>query len=119
MKPLSNSFSGFYPLPPQIRLSQTSQLNESGADITDPSVSSVEYGDLTIDNLYGENTEYVYDVTSYITAQMAIEENNENGLLLSPPAYTNVTNFNRLIVGDKVKTSAGIQLKLFYISVAK
>jgi len=122
VKPLNNSFNGFYPLPPQLRLSQTTQLNEFGTDITatnSAGTSETQYGDLYIDNLYGENTGYTYDITDYIVAQMAIEGNNKNGLLLSPPTPAYGTNFNRLIIGDKNNTSSGVQLKLYYISVAK
>lgn len=121
VKPVNNSFSGFYPLPPQIKLSQTTQSDEVGADITttNSSGTDIEYGDLTIDNLYGEKTEYTYDITNYIISQMAIQENNKNGLLLSPPTPAYAADFNRLILADKQKSPGSVQLKLYYISVTK
>lgn len=122
VKPTNNSFNGFYPLPPQIRLSQTTQFNDFGADITTTNTSGTsvtEYGDLFIDNLYGATTGYTYDITNYIVNQMSISENNENALLLSPPTPAYGADFNRMIVGNKEKTTPGVQLKLYYISVNK
>ncbi len=78
IKPVTGSFGGFYPLPPKLRLSETTQLNELGTDVstTVTGTSAVEYGDLYIDDLYGQNTGYTYDITSYITTQMAVTANN-------------------------------------------
>lgn len=121
VKPQKNSFSPVYPLPPAIRLSQTSLSNDFGADVTATvsGTSVTQYGNLTIDYLYGQNTAYTFDVTDYITAQIAIKTNNSNGLLLSPPANANVTRLNRLVVGDKQSEIPGVQLKLYYLTVAK
>lgn len=122
IKPVANSFNDFYPLPPQLRLSQTSLDNSFGSDITSISTgttAAVEYGNLNIDPLYGLNTSYTYDVTNYILAQMAVTGYNENGLLLSPPPANYPSNFNRLVIGDKNNMNGNIQLKLYYLTVDK
>ncbi len=120
--PLRGSFNNNTTLPPYIRLSSTTYLNQFGADLTATGAggaSTVQYGNLVIDNLYGVNTKYTYDVTAYITGQLAIEQNNSNGVLLSPPAPANTTNFNRLILGDNHSATPGVQLQLYYLTVSK
>lgn len=121
VKPIKGSFSGYYPLPPQLRLSQTTLSNDFGTDINYSGTTSptTQYGNLNIDLLYGANTEYTYDLTDYIVAQMAVTGYNANGLLLSPPPQAFTSNFNRLVIGDKNNPNGNIQLKLYYLTVAK
>ena len=121
VRPINNSFNGFFPLPPQLTLSQTSSSNEFGPDIkSDSSTSAVILtGNLSFDPLYGLNTGYTYDITNYIVGQMAVAGANKNGLLLSPPAADYPSDFNRLVIGDKNNTNGNIQLKLYYLTVAK
>jgi hypothetical protein len=120
IKPVAKTYSSFYQLPPYLQLSATDQYNLPGAPLLDPFSSSSQqqipqYGNLVIDNLYGTGTQYVYDVTSYLQAQIAIEKNNKNGLLLLPPNPVSI--FNRVVVGDSKNTTSQTQLKVYYASV--
>ena len=119
IKPVNGSFNGLYPLPPQLRLSETTQLNQIGTDVsaTVNGSTTVQYGDLSIDQLYGENTSYVYDVTSYINTQIGIAAFNKNGLLLSPPTGAFESDLNRVLVGDKNNANGSIKLRIYYITV--
>lgn len=120
VKPLARSYSPIFPLPPLLELFTTDQYNRPGAPLIYPTSSSasqtqVQSGNLIIDDTYGVGTQYTYDVTSYLQSQIAIEQNNQNGLLLLPPNPSSV--FNRVVVGNSINTTSQTQLKVYYASV--
>ncbi len=117
VRPVQNSFLNFYQLPPNLKLSATDQTNQLGADLTLASGTSsiVQYGNLYIDNLYGTQTAYTYDITNYLVAQLANTETNQNGLLVLPPNATAI--FNRLLIANSANTTNKTQLKIYYASV--
>ena len=118
IKPVQNSFLGPYQLPPYLRLSTTDQNNLLGSDISAPNTtgaSAVQYGNLFIDNLYGTNTEYTYDITSYLQAQIAITEINQNGLIVSPPNAA--ATFNRILIANGAVTNNKTQVNIYYAAV--
>jgi len=121
VKPVLNSFNGFYPLPPVLFGAQTDGANEPGASIT--SVSSgeaaTETGNLAIDGVYGTSTNYTYDVTGYLQQEITNAAINKDGLLLIPPTDTRFSSFNRLVIGDALNTKNKLQLNVYYISVTK
>jgi hypothetical protein len=118
VKPVSNTYTSFYSLPPQLILSTTDQYNAPGPPLTvyNPGTGSSfpQDGNLVIDYIYGTGTAYTYDVTSYLQAQIAITQNNKNGLLLIPPSPT--VSLDRVIVGDSKNTMNKTQLKVYYVS---
>jgi hypothetical protein len=120
IKPANGSYQGVYSLPPQLRLSQTTQLNQVGTDITQINSDGTavsQTGNLVIDDLYGSNTAYTYDVTSYLRGLVTDATINNNGLLLIPPSPALETQFNRLVVGDGSNSEAKTQLFIWYASV--
>ena len=119
--PMQGSFVS-YPLPPKLRLSNTTQLNLIGADLASPATngtSAVQYGNLFMDGLFGVNTAYTYDVTAYVKSLMADGTLNDNGLLLLPPSPALETNFNRVMVGDKFNLKGQMQLVILYAAVVQ
>ena len=118
VKPVINSYLPYYTLPPQLMLSTTDQYNLPGATltVTNPltGATSSQYGNLFIDNVYGTGTVYTYDVTSYLQSQIAITQNNKNGLLMIPPSPA--LTFNRVIAGDSKNTLNKTILKVYYVS---
>jgi len=121
VRPLLNSFNGLYPLPPVLVGAQTDGANEPGASISSVSNGSAvtETGDLFIDNVYGLNTSYSYDVTNYLQQQISISTVNKNGLLLIPASDTRFSALNRLVIGDAQNLKNKLQLNLYYVSVNK
>ena len=121
VRPMKNSYSaGMYPLPPQLRLSTTNQFDLLGSDLTAVINGSaqVQYGNLYVDYLYGTNTTYTYDLTSYLKAFISSTAVNErDGLLLAPPSPAYETNFNRIILGNKLNINGNIELQIFYAAV--
>lgn len=119
VKPLARSYSTIFPLPPLLELFATDQYNQPGAPLYYPSSSGsqpqAQSGNLIIDDIYGVGTQYTYDVTAYLLAQIAIEQNNQNGLLLLPPNPASI--FNRVVSGNSINTTSQTQLKVYYASV--
>lgn len=117
VKPVFNSYSPIYQLPPQLGLSVTDQYNLPGTYLS--LISSYgtpvsQDGSLFIDYLYGTGTVYTYDITSYIQSQIAITQNNQNGLLLIP--LNDSLTFNRVIVDNSNNPITKTQLKVYYVS---
>jgi hypothetical protein len=117
VKPVVGTYEGYYSLPDSLQLSETDKNNQlSYTDLT-YSGGSTQYGEFNRDYLYEENTGYTYDLSTYLTQQLAITENNENGLLIVPPAGVLNTTFSRAIFGNQGYTSGGIKMQLYYLSV--
>ncbi len=119
VRPIRGSYNANFDLPPLLRLSTTTQLNQIGSDlaIITAGTSSAQTGNLVVDYLYGENTSYAYDVTAYIKNLTLDGTINANGLLLLPPSPALETRFNRISVGDKNNASNKTQLLIVYATV--
>ncbi len=121
IRPVRGSYN-FYQLPPQLRLSQTTQTNQLGVDISSPTSSgtiSSQLGNLTIDYLYGDNTYYSYDITNYLKGLLISVIYDNNGLLLVPPSPAIANQVNRILVGDANNSNSlsRIQLQIYYVTV--
>src|SRR5665213_1580756 len=112
IKPVDGTYSPVFALPPQINLAMSTQANTIGSTL------SAGTGNLSVDYLYGANTSYSYDVTSYIQQKimLGVQDNRNNGLFLTVPAPAYNTSFNRVVVGDQfspLKVNQ-ISLKIYY-----
>jgi hypothetical protein len=121
LRPIRGTYgTGSYTLPPEIRLSQTTQLNQIGTDITfitSNGTAQVQTGDLVVDELYGESTNYAYDVTAYIKALLNDGTINQNGLLVLPPSPALETKFGRLVMGNKNNNAGKMELLIVYAAI--
>lgn len=118
LKPVPGSFTDYYRLPPRLRLSTTDQNNYLGGDLSaggGGGASAVQYGNLFIDNLYGAQTAYTYDLTGYLQAQIGITTTNKNGLLVLPPNQAGI--FNRILIANGNTTNYKSQVNIYYASV--
>lgn len=110
IKPLPGSYDKtVYRMPPTINLGIVDKNNTLR-----PINNVFLAGNLTYDDLFGDNTGYTIDITPYM--QQAIRTNQEirNGLLIYTPSGSS---FNRLIIGDKTTGKYGIQVKIYYLVV--
>lgn len=119
VRPVISSYPLPYVLPPQLRLSSTTQLNLLGTDLTAlvGGTVSTQTGNLFIDGLYGQDTNYSYDVSGYVKTLINDGSINQNGVLLVPPSPALITNFNRVIVGNKFNVNGKMELQLVYAAV--
>lgn len=119
IKPLAGSFSSIYRLPPELNLFTTDKSNIFGSALTDNATGTAvtQNGNLYIDALYGENTNYTYDITSYLQQQIIVSPGLLNGLLLYPPSASAANTFNRLVIGDNTTVKSRISVKIFFLAV--
>jgi hypothetical protein len=103
---------GSYPkntLPPkQIQLYLT---DDSNIPITPVQVGGTT--NITYDYQYGLNTQYTFDLFTYLYGQIKSNANVVNPLLLTPGGGIG-TSVQRLYLADRVHPNTKIQLKIFY-----
>jgi hypothetical protein len=107
IRPASGTYGNktFYRLPPQMNLYPVDEDNYiNGSAIN---------GNLDIDNLYGKDTKYTYDVTPFVNIMLTEGRASKRGLQIMP-AIT--TENQRLIINDKTGSNP-IQLKLYIIGL--
>jgi hypothetical protein len=111
VKPVMGSYSPTQYLPSALTLFQTDQTNVLGLPLTGN-------GSLVVDYIYGQNTAYTYDVTTYVKQQISLGQvaNSNNGLILTIIPPGNDTTLSRVIIGDRSNPKTNIQLKLYYAS---
>ncbi|MBU3742942.1 MAG: DUF4270 domain-containing protein [Sediminibacterium sp.] len=119
VRPLRGSYTPNFALPPQVRLSSTTLQNQIGYDLAFfvNGSSNPQYGSLELDYLYGENTNYAYDVTNYISLLIDQPTLGINGLLMLPPSPAMETTFNRLAVGNRSNNLGKVELLIVYAAV--
>jgi hypothetical protein len=100
---------GIYPLPEDVRLYGSDAVNRF-----EPSF--IVGADLTIDEIYQEETWYTFDVTTFIQNKL-VEETDETPSLLFTIAPDNLyKTFERIVVGSQHHPDNRIKLKLYYLT---
>ncbi len=122
VRPVAGSYDRQFFLPPSLRLSTTTSLNQIGTDLTQMSATGsqqTQTGNLFTDYTYGINTAYSYDVTNYIKYAITDPYNEVNGLLLSPPSGNYQTLFSRIAIGNNSINvpNSKIELQIYYAAV--
>jgi hypothetical protein len=114
IKPIAGTYSPSFSLPPAVNLALTNEGNTIGT------VLPYGSGNLNIDYLYGTNTNYSYDITTYIQNALTqgATNNAKNGLILITPAALYNTTFNRTVIGNSYNSiqSNQISLIIYYAS---
>jgi len=121
LKPVMGSFDfNFYKLPAALRLSTSNPLNQLLGDVLSVSSSSssaIQTGNLTIDYLNSNSTQYSYDLTPYIKSLLNNATLIKNGLLLTPPFPAFQNEASRVLLGNSYNPDAKAQLIIYYVSV--
>lgn len=120
VRPVTGTYNTSMFLPPTLRLSTTTPVNDIGPDLVSfaPNGSSfVQLGDLQTDYFLGVNTRYQYDLTEYIKLLLADQNFPRRSLMLVPQSPNFETSFARAVFGNKQHPENKIELQLFYISV--
>jgi hypothetical protein len=114
IKPIAGTYSPLYALPPAVNVALTNEANSIGTPLPYGS------GNLVIDYLYGTNTNYSYDITTYIQNALTqgAASNAKNGLILTTPGAVYNTTFNRTVIGNSYNAllSNQISLIIYYAS---
>jgi len=111
VKPVSGTYSPTISLP-KLGLYATDEKNELGVSVAQSTFPLLDY-------IYGVNTNYSYDVTSYIRRQLVVGalDNLRNGLMMVIPTPAYNTQVNRAVFGDHTSdVNNRIVLKIYYAS---
>ncbi len=123
VRPVEGSYNRIFYLPPQLRLSTTTSLNQIGTDLSSIGANGtpvVQYGNLFIDYAFGVSTAYSFDITNFIKFAITdLDVNSKNGLILSPPAGAYETSFSRLAIGNRQNNAPNskVELQIFYAAI--
>jgi hypothetical protein len=104
-----------YKLPPAIILYET-DVNNNIISLAVNSNGASQNGNLLIDYLNGQSTEYTYDITGFITTLLNQGVSSTSALILSPNTSLGDQTLTRLVVNDQNSTD-GIQLKLYVLGI--
>lgn len=116
VKPSPGSYTAPYQLPAGLHLYTTDDGNNPISLLTDATGQTALTGDLIIDKLYGINTRYSYDITSYIQSVMDEGRFSRSALLLLSPSGFTDESIDRLVVNDQNLYNS-IQLKLYVLGL--
>jgi hypothetical protein len=121
IRPVQNTYSYHYFLPPFLRLSTTDLNNKVGDDlayVTSNGSLAVQLGALQTDYYLQEKTEYQYDLTEYIKNVLKPQNNTSGeGLLLTPPSPNFENELARVVIGNRNNSLGKIELKIYYAAV--
>ncbi len=107
IRPAAGSYgkTTFYNLP--------SPLNLYPVDADDNIVDSAINGELIIDDLYGKDTRYTFDVTYFVNSVLYLGRASNRSMLLKPASATDP---HRLIINDRTGSNP-IKLKLYILGL--
>ncbi|MGF2413032.1 DUF4270 family protein [Ferruginibacter sp.] len=118
IKPDTSPYTFPYQLPKTLNLYSTDENNNINAGIYDNNTTSpaLQTGSLTIDYLYGIDTYYSFDITSFINTKIEEGQFSKSALMLYPSASNIDGALQRLIVNNK-SNSKSVQLKLYVLGL--
>ncbi len=105
-----------YTLPTALNLYSTNNASDLGVSVKLPGTSTMATGNLYIDALYGKDTKYTYDVTTFIQGILTTGEFANKSLMLVPGSYGGYDSFRRLQINDQ-SLANGIKLRLYVLGL--
>ena len=120
IKPAYLSFDrNKFTLPSQLYLEQTDASNTLGDPVLDSTGSNVLYANPVIDDVYGENNYYRFNITSYINKLLTNSGTEDDGFYLVHDVSPSSMNVNRLIVNNALHGNQSSKLHLYMIVINK
>lgn len=107
-----------YPLPGSMFLAYTDNTNIAGGAMTD-STGATMYAAPVIDDIYGQNTYYRFNITSYIGELLQTPANEKYGLYMMDKAAASALRISRLVAGAMGNENYVTQLQLSVLIVNK
>ncbi len=110
--PVRGTYNGAYPLPSSLSLYTADENNVTQDAITNSAGTSVQTGNLVIDELAYEDTYYSFDITSFLQTNLGTTGYNRQILQLIYPngAFTNT--LQSVVFGDNENTAVDKNVKL-------
>jgi hypothetical protein len=106
-------------LPPKLYLAQTNGTNTLGGAITDSAGQSTLYASPDIDEIFGLNTSYRFDITSYISQLVGVADRDDYGVFLLEENSTAALQVNRAIFGSRNNGLVKPELRITLVTIKK
>jgi len=120
IRPLPLSFDNYkYKLPAKLALYQTDGSNINKGTVLTPDGSAALTASPVMDELYGEDNYYSFDVTSYINAMLNTGGSEDQGFFAVQALAGSTLETDRIIISDAVKSNYKPQLKLSVLVINK
>ncbi|MDX1956564.1 MAG: DUF4270 family protein [Chitinophagaceae bacterium] len=101
LRPIKSSYDDArFPLPDTLYMVQTDGSNVAGDAVADSSGTDVQYAYPVIDQLYGVNTYYRFEVTNYIKAMLANSGATDDGFFILQKNPSNQFSLHRAVFGN-------------------
>jgi hypothetical protein len=114
--PAPGSYNYPYWLPASMGLYETNTNNDLLTAVKIPGTSAPQTGNLQIDLLYGKDTRYTYDITTFINQILANGIFTSNSLVLAPGGLAVYDNLYRLVINDQ-SLQNGVKLKMYVLGL--
>jgi hypothetical protein len=106
-------------LPPKLYLAQTNGTNTLGGAITDSLGQSTLYASPDIDEIFGLNTSYRFDITAYISQLVGVPDRDDYGVFLLEENPTTALQVNRAIFGSRDNNLVKPELRITLVTIKK
>jgi hypothetical protein len=118
IRPVGQSYDDFkYKLPSSLYLAQTNGTNAIGSSVLDSTLSETQNASPFIDEIYGLNTFYRFNITSYISSLLTNSGTDDASFFLLE--NKDVLNVNRAVIGNRKQSLFKTQLLLTIIAINK
>jgi hypothetical protein len=116
IKPAPGTYNYPYRLPEALNLYGTDDNNRPNYMVMSIDGSKPQDGSLMLDNLFGENTRYTYDVTEFVVRQLQEGTFSKSALLLMAANNTNDNTLQRLVINNQSVPNS-IQLRMYVLGL--
>jgi hypothetical protein len=118
LKPVKGTYNYYgNKLPNPLFLATTDASNIAGSQLLDTTGQSVQYRAPSIDDVYGINTNYTFNITSYINALINTPGSGENGLFIIEDAASTSKHLNRAVIGGRLNETYQTKLILNLLTI--
>jgi hypothetical protein len=107
-----------YPLPPSLALAYTDNTNIASGYLTD-STGGVMYASPVIDDIYGQNTYYRFNISSYINSLLQTAASEKYGLFIMDKMEESQLRMHRLVSATTDHSNYITQLQVSVLIVNK
>jgi hypothetical protein len=113
--PVKGTYSSAIPLPDELSLYVSNENDVTLSAITTYSGDALQTGDLVTDDLFGIETCYTYDITTFLADQLGAIGINRRSLQLIVPQDKLAVTLETLVAGDAAHSRNRTRLKISYL----
>lgn len=120
LRPAHLSFDRYkYKLPYSLHLAQTDASNIVGNAVLDSTGGGVLYANPVIDDIYGQNNFYSFNITAYINQLLNTPASADDGFFVIKDASLSAMNVDRLVVSNSSHDNQRCALRLSMLIINK